>query len=109
MTQLLDSGYLETDDCVVAAPFIGKVVFYQHEDGEWIPRELAAPAEKGVFSIGGSWYPYPIRIPASAVAEVECGNSGIEPHWLLLCHSVDVTGSQRTLIQWLRKHTQGEE
>ena len=107
MTQLLDSGYLETDDCVVAACFIGKSARFV----SWDRKTLS----QGLYLIelvtvkGWNSHDYPILVPASTVAEVECGRSGIEPHWLLLCHSVDVTGSQRTLIQWLRKHTQGEE
>ncbi len=106
MTKLRDDGCLETDDPVVAACFLGRRgVIVRTEGGSRMPARLDSVAADQTYSHGIP-SPYPIRIPAATVAEVECGNSGIEPHWLLLCHSVDVTGSQRTLIQWLRKHTQ---
>ncbi len=109
MTTLRDDGYLETDDPVVAAGFLEYDVKipdtpldFEIEHVGWNHIILRYGGEAGR-------YDYPILVPASRVAEVECGNSGIEPHWLMLCHSVDVTGSQHTLIQWLRQHTQGEE
>ena len=105
MTTLRDDGYLETDDPVVAACFLGKTVRITTLGG-WTESKMWRINRRYVDLVACENASYPIRIPASTVAEVECHNIGTEAHWLMLCHSVDPTGSQRTLIAWLRQHTQ---
>lgn len=69
MTRLLETGYMETDDPVVAACFLGGTeVMVEELEDIVVRRKLFGVA---IISVRcDAVYPYPILIPADTVAEV---------------------------------------
>ena len=101
MTRLNDDGYLETDDPVVAACFLGQEGLIEGLD-DFLDSV-------GTLTIGfcdsegnESTTDYPIRIPAATVAEVWDKASSIVIG-VLYRVSVD---SHVDLLEWLRTHTE---
>jgi len=109
MTKLRDDGFLETDDCVVAACFLGRRA-RSGRYGIWpktppsamiIDRVLATR----VYAPLGR-YSYPILIRASVVRKVWNGGIAAE----VLHYAVCKEGRERALRidvvrNWLRTHT----
>lgn len=95
MTTLRDDGYLETDDPVVAACFIGRQIYRGYHE------TLKSVTETGVGSIDRAWNytscAYPILIPAKTVAEVYDGRVAIMLRVLLNL-------TEREMRRWLAPH-----
>lgn len=109
MTKLRDDGYLETDDPVVAACFIGKETHSDHMLGHigqqimWL-FELCAPAKSQVLGEDDCWYLYPILIPAKTVAEVATDEEGDESNAAVVIGLYQDPIDNLYLADWLRKH-----
>ena len=103
MTTLRDDGYLETDDPVVAACFMGRDICGMSCNSD---RQEAYDIEtfylRSVDTSGGcsvnGIYCYPLLIPASTVAEVW---GLISAAFLLLCGIESIA-----MFNWIRKHTE---
>ena len=108
MTTLLDTGYLETDDPVVAACFLEKMVWVEDPDGEQVERCLFTLSRCEVCSDYD--YPYPIRIPASTVAEVWGDQPGLRLRHGVILAALDESSHDddihETLLHWIDQHTQ---
>lgn len=115
MTTLRDDGYLETDDPVVAACFLGKAVIGLDgaEQVQFTLRQITryAGIDQTAMTKRATAYLYPIRIPAATVAEVANPKtpSGYIVYLILLWKSQgtgSATHSKDPLSDWLRTHTE---
>ena len=111
MTKLRDDGYLETDDPVVAACFIEKVVdvCFEKDSDEmsspevyWEPLKLYAVAKHCVYISDFDKGSYPILIPAKTVAEVCDAVPGQRRTLIVL--SIDNWDVGGKLEVWLQAH-----
>ena len=109
MTKLLDSGYLETDDPVVAVCFLEREAprdtLYSVSDNHC---EIIAPegGEDGDLTVQNQ--AYPILVPASTVAEVVDARRYLGGHikeWGI----IEMYVGRDSLTEWLRKHTQATD
>ena len=111
MTELLESGYLSTDDPVVAACFLGRMVYWDETlEDEWDYRLEAVAKERcDVFADGDpDFITYPILIPAKVVAEKMDEDPLV---WFVIVDRLPgqaITDGSRTIDTWLRSHAQGE-
>lgn len=111
MTKLLDSGYLETDDPVVAALFLDEdVLGFDDERQEWLIY-LIEVGKDHLFA-EDKYIEYPIRIPAKTVANV-CGidtNSATTRQFLMadilsaLWDEERCDYSTGSVYDWIAKH-----
>jgi len=104
VTKLRDNGFLETDDPVVAACFLGQNARFIFFDTKEISQGLY-----GVLTIrsdGWNNHDYPILIPASVVAEAVNLNGPISPPTFAakVVEFATRVGLPE-LYPWLRKHT----
>ena len=108
MTKLRDDGYLETDDAVVAACFLGRNARFIFFDTKEISDGLYAVLT--IRQDGWNNHDYPIFIPAKTVAEV-CDKQAVNPVPLVVL--VTATGGRSDapmkLFAWLRTHTKEGE
>lgn len=105
MTKLRDDGYLETDDPVVAACFLGKTVFSERKEQCFELEEVSKAQPYGHFI--KPVIAYPILIPARTVAEVY--DSGDTFTHAVLGSIGMYEHPTMTLDDWLRTHTEATE
>ena len=100
---LRDDGYLETDDPVVAACFLGKEAKFIM----WDTREPSSELYRinAIMPNGWNNHGWPIRIPAATVAEVcEYSDGHVVGYWFELILHARMGG--QILADWLRTHTE---